>query len=131
MAYTQKFSQSILHIDDLQTIESTKIWEPDFDLEDNPYQQKLVKLLEFMKLHLSDNAYMVFEIQLNPPYFIIRGMRERGIKNMTKIPDDLVLEYLGLHPNAKSFQYLEQIKKQIKNSIGFAKCHFRSSESKC
>lgn len=121
-AYTVKFSQRIASIDNLITLEdhlpSTEYQEPG-----HSYQEKL---MNYMRDHLSSNAFLVLDIKLNPPPYILKRVNTSVDSNLQKIPDQLILDYLGLGESEKSYKYLDSLKKEIKNAIVYAKEYFNS-----
>lgn len=118
-AYTVKYSQSIV---EYTGNEPHGIDDP---LEDREYYYE--KLMTFMKINLSDNAYMLLQLQLNPPPYILRRLTEKSITTIQKIPDELIAEYFDLGFSDEAFKYVEALKKEIKQAIGIAKCEFRQS----
>ena len=72
------------------------------------------KLDSFMKENLSDDAYLLFTIQLIPPSFITERMNQRGLKPTATIPTDLIVDYLGLEPNQSSTQYINGLRMELK-----------------
>lgn len=119
-AYTVKFSQSIV---EYEGNEHNNILLDDPREERDFYYEKLTI---FMKNNLSDNAYMLLQLQLNPPPYILRRLNEKGIPTIHKIPDDLVAEYFDLGNSSKAFRYINDFKKEINNAILLAKTHFRN-----
>ena len=126
-AYTVKFSQSILHVEDNSVIENSKIEFPPYDLENTP--DKISPIINFLRSHLSDNALMLLEIQLNPPLFILSKLNTKEIPSIHKIPSWLICEYLGIEECEKSSRYIDQLKKQINSAIRLARLHFRALQS--
>lgn len=113
-AYNLKNSQTIISAE-LVPIED----EPD---EINSPTQELyyTKLMEFMKSHLSENAYTVLDLQLNPTPYILKRISPNQT-NLKRIPDDLLLEYFELGFSDNAYKYLKTIKKEIKGAIELAK----------
>jgi hypothetical protein len=121
-AYTNKHSQSIISTDNLLNLEDAEFEEPQSD-KDYYYD----KTMQFMKEHLSENAFLVLEVQLNPPPYILKRINVDKEKCLQKIPDDLLLEYFGLGFSDNAYKYLGQIKKEIRNAIAYAKKALRAS----
>ena len=113
-AYTKKYSQSIIGIDEAFDIKD------DNDNNDT-YQFYKDRLMEFMKDNLSSNALLILEIQLNPPPFILDKINTNKNKPLQKIPDQVILEYLDLGQSNNAYKYLNHLKKEIKQVINFAK----------
>lgn len=123
-AYTNKFSQNILRVDDILT-------KDDHLSEDHPHYSNKhdyqAQLMQFMKTHLSMNAYTVFEVKLNPPPYMHCRLNTHQNANLQKIPDQLILEYFDLGESEKAYKYLDTLKKEIRNTINFAKIHFKDN----
>lgn len=66
-------------------------------------------VLEFFKKELSNDAYSLFELELNPPPFILN----RIPKSNAKIPVSLVLEFFDLENVNKNIKYIRQLRKDI------------------
>ena len=118
-AYTQKNSQTIIPMDNVSYLD---IGDTHTDDPDNYYN----KLMSFMKKHLSDNAYLILELQFNPSPYIIKRLNESGCDNIHKIPDEIILDYLDLGFGEKANKYLCRLKKEIKEAILLAKFHFKN-----
>ncbi len=117
-AYTTKFSQHIMSTDSVLTLEDD--FHESHPVEDI-HRQRLQTLMDFMKEHLSMNAYTVFELQLNPPPYIHAKLNTSVDANLRKIPDHIILDYLDLGNGPKAYKYLESLKKEIKHTIAYAK----------
>lgn len=81
--------------------------------------------IEFMKKKLSDNAYLLFQIQLDPPPYIISKLKN----SKSRIPNSLVLEFLNIDPTPESDRYIKSLKKEINNAIKNAKEFFHNESS--
>lgn len=79
---------------------------------------------EFMKSKLTDNAWLVFQLQLNPPPYILNQMD----KSKARIPNELIIEYLGLDYTHESERFIKKIKKEINNAIKIAREYFNSGD---
>ena len=117
-AYTKEFSQSIVSVDDVLTLEEN-LYEHQVEVSNKEYYHTL--LMDFMKKHLSMNAYTIMDLQLNPSPYIQHKLNISPDANIQKIPDHLLLEYLELGNSAKAYKYLDSLKKEIRNAIGYAK----------
>lgn len=123
-AYTKKFSQNIISVDNLIVLEDTLSEDHPSNSQGNNY---FLSLLEFMRNTLSQNAYAIFEIKLNPPLYIQDKLNTCPDANIQKIPDHLILEYFDLGYSEKSYKYLDSIKKEIRNAVNSAKQHFNNN----
>lgn len=121
-AYTNKHSQSIISTENVLSLENNDFEEPQAD-RDYYYD----KAMDFMKKHLSDNAFRVLEVQLNPPPYILKRINTDSSKYLQKIPDDLLLEYFNLGYSDNAYKYLNQLKKEIRNAIAYAKKQLKVS----
>lgn len=123
-AYTKKFSQNIVQVDNLIVLEDNLIEDHPSNFDQLNYFNDL---LTFMRGYLSQNAYLLFEIKLNPPLYIQNKLNTHPDANIHKIPDHLILDYLDLGYTEKSYKYLETLKKEIRNGINAAKANFNKN----
>lgn len=121
-AYTVKYSQNIVEF------EGNEHNDYFYEEPENNYQNHYYMVLcDYMKSKLSDNAYFLLQLQINPPHYIIKRLNEEKIDTLHKIPNDLVLEYFDMGYCEESNRYIETLKAEIKNTIALAKKHFRES----
>lgn len=117
-AYILKHNHKKVDIDSVITYEENLVDNSD------PYKDKnnyLPVLMDFLKRHLSDNAYLLLEVQLNPPPFILCKINPGEDSSLQKIPDQVYLEYLNLGLSDNSYKYLKYLKNEIKDAINYAK----------
>lgn len=119
-AYTQKYSQSIMSIDNLTF---DYLSDP---IDDNTKDTYFEKIMVFMKKHLSLNAYTILDLQMNPPPYIYHKLNTSPDTNLRKIPDHIILDYLDLGSSPKAFKYIEGLKKEIRNATKYAKEIFKN-----
>lgn len=123
-AYTVKHSQNIVSVETLLTYDENLIEEhPENDPRDYYYNT----IMKFMEGHLSENAFLIFQVQLNPPPFVLKRINPGEDKDLQKIPDEVLLEYFDLGFTEKSYKYLTHLKKEIRNAIAYAKVKFKAS----
>jgi len=122
-AYTTKYSQSIIDISELGNYENL-ISEEDHHNSNRDLFYDLC--MEFMKSNLSENAYKLLHVQLSPPPFILMKMQEEGISNINKIPSSIIADYFELGITSKAIGYVENLKKEIKDTTHKARAHFVS-----
>lgn len=120
-AYTQKYSQRVLSVENIIEYD-THLSTAAFSNEVNYFEE----FMSFMKEHLSSNAYLILDIKLNPPPYIHHRLNKTPDSNITRVTDDLILEYLEMGTSEKAFKYLGTLKKEIRNVTHFAKQHFNS-----
>lgn len=80
---------------------------------------------EFMKKNLSDNAYMLFQIQMSPPPYIIQRLN----KHNSRIPNFLVAQYLGFDnmDDNSIDRFIKSLKKEINLTLKSAKEFFENN----
>jgi len=78
---------------------------------------------EFMKDRLSADAYLVFQIELNPPPFILSKLP----KSNSRIPNDLLSKFLDLPICNKNKKYLSSLRKEIAIQTEIAKEYFSNT----
>lgn len=120
-AYTHKYSQQIINIENPGQIEDIAFTDPRHD--DSLLYNKLV---EFLKLYITDDAVYLLEIQLNPPPYILKRLNSSPDKKLDKISDNLLIEYLDMPQNEKALRYITGLKKEIKEGVAMAKQRFNS-----
>lgn len=87
-------------------------------------EEHMEAVMGFMKKHLSGDALLVLDIQLNPPLFITSKLQEMGKKDISKIPAELVADYLGLPADSDGINYINNIRKNIRRVITKARDFF-------
>lgn len=113
-AYTLKYSQSVINLE--EALVEDKLID---DTHEKDFYYS--KMMDFMKNHLSDNAYLLLEVQLNPPPYILNKINPGKDKPLQKIPDHVLLEYFDLGLGNNSHKYLNKLKKEIKKAVSYAK----------
>lgn len=73
--------------------------------------------LKFLRDNLSEDAYFLLEVQLNPPPFIINKLQERNHQKLDKLPDEVVADYMGIHPDKQGLSYLRSLKSELRQGI--------------
>jgi len=115
-SYSQKnlINLNAIDIEETYDAKETRIeWQPD----DTPVYLNLAT--SFLKEQLSPEAYKFLLIELDPPTYILKRLSEK--EQTTKIPGNLITEYLGLDEDE-----LPRIKKEIRNGIDLASSHFQN-----
>ena len=79
--------------------------------------------LKFLKTNLCDDAFLVLELDLNPPPYILQRM----VSPKTKIPSRLIAEYLDLEPSQDSSLYINDLRSEINYWILEARDYFKES----
>lgn len=100
-----EYNQSLFKLDDL--------FDNDKELEDDSEEEKaksemLEMMYDYMKEHLSMDAYMVFEVLLTPPPYI----KER-IKDSGRITNLLLVEFFDMPKTNSSVKYISELRSDI------------------
>lgn len=119
-AYQPKFCQVSIEYDSNHVEE--EIMNP---YEDEVREHYYNTLCEFLKKNLTDNAYMLFQLQINPPLYILAQMKEQGHTNIHKIPDQIICNYFNLGFDFSTTKYLKSLRKEIHNATQLAKEYFK------
>lgn len=80
-------------------------------------------MMEYMRNHLTDNAYLVLQLQLNPPPYIVSRLE----KNNSRIPNELIIEFLDMEYDdySDADNYVNILKREINQAVKSAKEYFR------
>lgn len=100
-----EYNQSLFKLDDL--------FENDKELEDDSEEEKaksemLDMMYDYMREHLSMDAYMIFEVLLTPPPYI----KER-IKDSGRITNLLLVEFFDMPKTNSSVKYISELRSDI------------------
>lgn len=100
-----EYNQSLFKLDDL--------FDNDKELEDDSEEEKaksemLEMMYDYMKDHLSIDAYIVFEVLLTPPPYI----KER-IKDSGRITNLLLVEFFDMPKTNSSVKYISELRSDI------------------
>ena len=121
-AYTIKNTQFIMSVEDVLEIAEE---------QENPWvdqrEEILTEVLQFLKTTISENAYALLDVKLNPPIYIQRRLQEEGIKSLNKIPSSVLLEYFELGNSKEAKALLGDWNKEIAKGLLLAKSHFKST----
>jgi len=78
--------------------------------------------LEFMKERLTANAFILFQIQMDPPPYILHRIKNGN----SRIPNSLIAEFLDIHvdnPNGAD-RYIKNLKKEVNTTLKKAREYF-------
>jgi len=89
---------------------------PDQKLDDSLY---ITLVTEFFKEKLTQDAYLIFDIQTNPPLYITSKT-----SNIYNIPSKLICDFLGLESTQATIKYVNSLKNEIKGVKEMAIEHF-------
>lgn len=100
-----EYNQSLFKLDDL--------FDNDKELEDDSEEEKaksemLDMMYNYMKEHLSMDAYMIFEVLLTPPPYIKERIKENG-----RITNLLLVEFFDMPKTNSSVKYISELRSDI------------------
>lgn len=100
-----EYNQSLFKLDDL--------FDNDKELEDDSEEEKaksemLEMMYDYMKEHLSIDAYMIFEVLLTPPPYIKERIKENG-----RITNLLLVEFFDMPKTNVSVKYISELRSDI------------------
>jgi hypothetical protein len=119
-------SQYQLH----DTVDIDEVYE-DIDYtepEDDNSINLLNKAKEYLKSHLSPDAFFILEVELNPPPYIIEKLKNSEQIKMPKIPSELLADFLDINTH-EGIEYIDNLRYEIKQVTANAREHF-SMQSK-
>ena len=107
-SYQDKFVKHLEEVDvnDLYDESLIIVDEP----SDTEHEDKLSRVLRFLKTNVCDNALLIFQLELNPPPYIQRELENMGKPINAKIPNDLIAEFLGLEGD-NAIEYIRDLRK--------------------
>lgn len=80
--------------------------------------------LSFMKKKLNEDAYLLLEVQINPPQFILDRVRSKF-----NITTKVLVEYFDLPDVKESYRYIDSLKQSIAYYTNEAREYFKSPAS--
>lgn len=106
--YTEQadYNLELKKLDDL--FDDSKELEDDTE-EQNAKSQMLELTYDYMKQHLSRDAYIVFEVIATPPPYI----KERLGKKSPKITNLMLVDFFGLEHKKSSLRYFSELREEI------------------
>ena len=121
-AYTKQaeYNQSLDRLEDL--------FDDSKELLDDSDEQKLINdeidmIYAYMKDKLSPDAYLLFEIQLDPPAFIKEQMKTQN----SKISNMMLLDFLELRRTKANANFISKLRSEIDEYTEKAKTELRNS----
>lgn len=107
------------------SIDISEVFDLSMEEEDTSQEGLLDQVKSYFKKRLSHEAYMIWDLELNPPPYILTRLPESKNGTLKKCPDDLLLDYLGLSEHPKAQQMLLGWRREIKDITLLAKDHFQ------
>jgi len=89
----------------------------------NPEPEEDIRLEQaknFLKTKLSEDAFFILTLELNPPPFIMWRIKNRN----QRIPSRVITEYIDLGYSKNAINYVIQLRKEIQEAIIIAKKYF-------
>lgn len=119
-AYTQQaeFNQDLAYFED--------VFENDRELiddsEETEYKEDLsVRFNEYMQNHLTEDEYILFKTELNPPPFLEDRMEE----SHGKVSILSLIDYFGLPRDRRASKYISTMRAHIRETLNLAKTEFK------
>lgn len=118
MSYSPKYNlQNVINYEDREEMEPLV----GADVEEQSLFRN--EALAYMKRNLPDEAYLIFQIDLYPPYYIINRLQQENCNNIQKIPARLISEYLGWENTNK----VNKLRQLISKTVQQAKDYYEAS----
>lgn len=80
---------------------------------------------KYLKSVLSEDAYFLLELELNPPPYILEKLKNPEQKKIPKPSAGIIAEFLGISDSEYATDYIDKLRKEIKVGIDKAQYHFR------
>lgn len=128
----QFFKQRILksiysqknHVNDTIDIDLLYDLEEQVQEVEEEYNPEMDLILEFMRDNLSEEAYQVFKIDLNPPPYILNNLGRFPKASINKIPVELILEFFDIPITKDSIRIINAYRRDISNMTLEARDYF-------
>lgn len=124
-SYQPKFElHNSFDITELYNYEALIVEEEDID---NEAKNLLVKAIDYIKARVSKDAYLIFELDLTPPPYILEKLAESSQKKIPKCPASIIAEYLGIGEDnlPEAINYIEELRKDVRDVVKRAQEHFQ------
>jgi len=76
--------------------------------------------IKYLKSNLCDDAFLILNLELNPPPYILYKIKSPK----TKIPAKLIAEYLDMEKSKDSISYVNDLRSEINFWVNQARVHF-------
>lgn len=120
ISLTQKY-QIVKNSDPIEGVLNLSSEEEDYEKE-----RRLTAIVEYMQKNLSPQAFIIFCIDTEPPVFIKNRMEELEKKPHSRIPAELIAEYLEWGESSDSLKLISKLRAEVRNEIKLAAEHFQS-----
>lgn len=114
------------------TLDITELYHEADIIDDNEEtsvrHNNMERVMAFMKDHLSNDALFILELELSPPGFIKEQMDDLGKKEGSKIPVEIIADYLGKEDSTSTKEYIRELRLEIKHVTSLAKKFFSSNK---
>jgi len=102
----------------LDNVQLSNIIEDETEMGEKEVLMNLA--LEFMKNKISNDAYQLLTLELQPPIYIT----SRIASTSSRIPNKLILEFLGVPYNQNTQDYIKGLREEIQTGISNAREYF-------
>lgn len=104
------------------SLEDLKVFNITDEVDSDNKELLLNLAFSFLQQRLSEEAYELLQLQLNPPIYILSRIKNPN----TKIPANLILDFLGLENTPESIGFINYLRREITNTINDARSYFKS-----
>lgn len=116
-SYQQKY---LIH----ETSDIDECFELSYEEPESSTSHLLEVIQNYFKNRLTPDAFLLWELELNPPPYILIKLQGPNAK-IPKPSDELILEYLGIEVDDRGLIYLSSLRKEIKDITKRAKEYFQ------
>ena len=123
-SYADKFATHPSDIDIVELYDETQI---QIDECNHSEQECLLrKATQFLRRVLSDNEFLILQVELNPPPYIVKEMEDLGKSLNTKIPNEVIADFLGMSGKA-AIDFVRECRVNIAKAIELARRVFQNN----
>jgi hypothetical protein len=115
--------QNTIDITEIEYFENIISTTPQDEKDHKTYELFLESAMGFMKKRLTDDAYLILEIQLDTPLYILNRLENPDSRSLN-LPNEILAEYLGFPISNKILSYVADLKREIKHTLEEAKEFF-------
>lgn len=105
------------------SVELDSVYDLSDTSQDDDQKEALIQVIrKYYKDRLSDDAFLLWEVELNPPHYLLKNYE--GKDRLTKPTDEMILEYFSCDVCYETLDYLKKLRKEIREITNRAKEYF-------
>lgn len=107
------------------SIDIDEVYDLEIPEENNELSQKenLIQVIrKYYKDRLSPEAYLLWDVELNPPHYLLKHYEGRD--RLTKPTDEMILDYFSCEVCEETLDYLRKLRREIREITSRAKEYF-------